>query len=35
MTLAEEREMEMVKDSLSYVDGDHHSPESHWHAKYP
>ncbi|XP_060783164.1 uncharacterized protein LOC132890373 [Neoarius graeffei] len=35
MTLAEEREMEMVRDGLTYVAGDHHSPEPHWHAKYP
>lgn len=35
LTLAEEREMEMVKDGLTYVNGDHHSPEPHWHAKYP
>ncbi|XP_060768409.1 uncharacterized protein LOC132875561 isoform X2 [Neoarius graeffei] len=35
MTLAEEREMEMVRDGLTYVAGDHHRPEPHWHAKYP
>ena len=35
MTLAEEREMEMVRNSLMYVNGDYHSPEPHWHAKYP
>ncbi|XP_058503794.1 uncharacterized protein LOC131471311 [Solea solea] len=35
MTLAEEREMEMVRDGLTYVNGDHHSSEPHWHTKYP
>lgn len=35
MTLAEEREMEMVRDGLTYVTEDHHSLEPHWHAKYP
>ncbi len=35
MTLAEEREMEIVRNGLMYVTGDHHSPEPHWHAKYP
>lgn len=35
ITLAEEKEMEMVRNGLTYVDGDHHSPEPHWHAKYP
>jgi hypothetical protein len=27
--------MEMVRDGLTYVKGDHHSPGPHWHAKYP
>lgn len=35
MTLAEEREMEIVRDGLTYVKRDHHSLEPHWHAKYP
>lgn len=35
MTLAKEREMEMVRNGLTYVNRDHQSPEPHWHAKYP
>lgn len=35
MTLAEEREMEQVREGLTYVAEDHHSPAPHWHAKYP
>lgn len=35
MTLAEEREMEIIRNGLTYVAGDDHSPEPHWHAKYP
>lgn len=35
MTLAEEREMEMVKNGLTYVNGDEHCEEPHWHAEYP
>lgn len=35
MSLAEEKEMEMVRNGLTYVNGDHHTPEPHWHAKYP
>ena len=35
MSLAEERELEVVKDGLSYVAGDNYSKEPHWHAKYP
>ncbi|XP_023810653.1 uncharacterized protein LOC105357885 [Oryzias latipes] len=35
MTLAEEREMEIIRNGLTYVTGDEHSPEPHWHAKYP
>ncbi|KAI3368470.1 hypothetical protein L3Q82_025481 [Scortum barcoo] len=34
MTLAEEKEMEIVRNALTYVNGDHHSPEPHWHIKY-
>ncbi|KAL3973670.1 mitochondrial-processing peptidase subunit beta [Sarotherodon galilaeus] len=35
MTLAEERELEIIKEGLTYVTGDGHSEEPHWHAKYP
>lgn len=35
MTLAEERGMELVRNGLTYVTGDHHSPDPHWHANYP
>lgn len=35
MSLAEERELEMVRNSLTYVNGDDHSRKPHWHAKYP
>ncbi|CAI5644747.1 unnamed protein product [Oreochromis niloticus] len=35
MTLAEEREMEIVRNGLTYSAGDDHSSEPHWHAKYP
>ncbi|XP_054601662.2 uncharacterized protein [Nothobranchius furzeri] len=35
MTLAEERELETVKEGLTYVKGDHHTDEPHWHASYP
>lgn len=35
MTLAEERELEVVKEGLTYVMADSHSQEPHWHAKYP
>lgn len=35
MTLAEERELEVVKEGLAYVMSDDHSKEPHWHAKYP
>ncbi|KAK7918663.1 hypothetical protein WMY93_009947 [Mugilogobius chulae] len=31
----EEREMEIIRNGLTYVTGDDHSPEPHWHAKYP
>ncbi len=35
MSLAEERELEMVREGLTYVLEDSHSKEPHWHAKYP
>lgn len=35
MTLAEERELEVVKSGLTYVGADDHSDNPHWHAKYP
>lgn len=35
MTLAEERELEVVKNGLKYVAADDHSERPHWHAKYP
>lgn len=35
MTLAEERELEEIKDGLTYVAADDHSERPHWHAKYP
>ncbi|KAL3973928.1 GTP-binding protein [Sarotherodon galilaeus] len=35
MTLAEERELEIIREGLTYVTGDGHSGEPHWHAKYP
>ncbi|XP_031731827.1 uncharacterized protein LOC116399095 isoform X1 [Anarrhichthys ocellatus] len=35
MTLAEERELEIVKEGLTYVTGDNHSEEPHWHSRYP
>ncbi|KAK7933354.1 hypothetical protein WMY93_004250 [Mugilogobius chulae] len=35
MTLSEERELELVKSGLTYVAGDHHCDDPHWHAKYP
>ncbi|XP_058477623.1 uncharacterized protein LOC131448851 [Solea solea] len=35
MTLAEERELQVVKDGLTYVTGDAHSKEPHWHTRYP
>lgn len=35
MSLAEERELEMVRSDLTYVNGDDHSRKPHWHAKYP
>lgn len=35
MTISEERELQQIKNGLSYVSGDHHSKKPHWHAKYP
>lgn len=35
MTLSEERELEQIRSGLTYVTGDDHSKEPHWHAKYP
>lgn len=35
MTLSEERELEQIKSGLTYITGDHHSEEPHWHARYP
>lgn len=35
MTLAEERELEIIKGGLTYEKGDAHTPAPHWDAKYP
>ena len=35
MTLAEEREMEVIKNGLNYVLNDKHSSTPHWHSSYP
>lgn len=35
MTLAEERELEVVREGLTYIRSDCHSKDPHWHAKYP
>ncbi|XP_070403557.1 uncharacterized protein [Nothobranchius furzeri] len=35
MTLAEERELEVIRGGLTYIMKDSHSKEPHWHAKYP
>ena len=35
MTLAEERELEIIKGSLTYVKGDAHVTTLHWDARYP
>lgn len=35
MTLGEERELEVVKEGLTYVTEDNHSKDPHWHASYP
>lgn len=35
MTLAEERELKIIRDGLTYVMEDEHSESPHWDAKYP
>ena len=35
MTLAEERELEIIKEGLTCVQGDSHTTSPHWDAKYP
>lgn len=35
MTISEERELEQIKNGLTYISGDRHSEKPHWHAKYP
>nr|XP_043874409.1 uncharacterized protein LOC122764147 isoform X1 [Solea senegalensis] len=35
MTLAEERELEIIKGGLTYKKGDAHTAAPHWDAKYP
>lgn len=35
MTLSEERELEMIRQGLSYMKSDAHSQEPHWDTKYP
>ncbi len=35
MTLAEERELKIIKKCLAYVEEDVHSKSPHWHSKYP
>ena len=35
MTLAEEREYEIIKGGLTYKEEDAHTPTPHWDAKYP
>ncbi|XP_048836046.1 uncharacterized protein LOC125711305 [Brienomyrus brachyistius] len=35
MTLAEERELEIIKGGLTYKERDAHTPTPHWDAKYP
>lgn len=35
MTLAEEREFEIIKGGLTYREEDAHTPTPHWDAKYP
>lgn len=34
MTLSEELELEVMRSELTYVTGDSHSKEPHWHIKY-
>lgn len=35
MTISEEKELEQIKSGLTYIGGDHHSKNPHWHASYP
>ncbi|KAI7792395.1 gag-pol fusion polyprotein [Triplophysa rosa] len=35
MTLAEERELEVVRSCLTYAVSDDHNERPHWHARYP
>lgn len=35
MTLSEERELEIIRQGLTYVKADAHSHEPHWDTKYP
>lgn len=35
MTLAEEKELEKIKEGLTYVTEDKHSMSPHWDAAYP
>ncbi|XP_070411564.1 uncharacterized protein [Nothobranchius furzeri] len=35
ITLAEERELEVIRGGFTYIMKDSHSEEPHWHAKYP
>ncbi len=35
MTLSEERELEIIRQGLTYVKADAHSQEPHWDTKYP
>ncbi len=35
MTLAEERELEIIRECLTYVEEDSHSTAPHWDTKYP
>lgn len=35
MTLVEEREMEIIKQGLTYIKADAHSNAPHWDTKYP
>lgn len=35
MTLSEERELEIIRKGLTYIEADAHSDEPHWDIKYP
>jgi len=35
MTLVEERELEIIREGLTYVEEDSHSRSPHWDTKYP